>query len=472
MPRIRSSINKILTLFVGSTIGYKAYTYSSVEALDKSKVEQENYISSSTDVRQNNLIKLSKLENDTSSAKTNKLTKPRIKKCISQAKNIVERFMAINTVPGLCIGISYKGNTLWTKGFGFANLEQGSKCHENTVMRIASISKPLTMLLVAKLIDEGKLDLNKPISFYLKDKFPKKTWKNKPVEITVGQLASHLGGIRDYKSIGVDGQPLKSNSESFEFRGIIKHYNDVYESLQVFKDDDLIAEPGTDFNYTSFGWVLISAVVQSVLEKDQKFENYLVNTMLKQKLGMVNTYLDVNDSLIPNRANYYEKSKNSTFMNAPFVDNSYKWAGGGILSTIPDLLKFGNVMLYSYLGERNDPIYGNLKGFLKKETVKSLWTPVPACAPKIRNFMVSGMGWFVIDPKATKIECASCSEPPFAHVACHTGSAIGASSVLIILPEEEIVIAAFCNLGPISLYNICCDVIKIFLKELKPTNND
>ena len=45
---------------------------------------------------------------------------------------------------------------------------------------------------------------------------------------------------------------------------------------------------------------------------------------------------------------YYHKSKSGSLKNVPYVDNSWKWAGGGFLSTVGDLLRFGNAMMYSY----------------------------------------------------------------------------------------------------------------------------
>lgn len=71
------------------------------------------------------------------------------------------------------------------------------------------------------------------------------------------------------------------------------------------------------------------------------------------------------------RHSYYDKNENGRLVNAKLADTSYKWAGGGFVSTVGDLLKFGNVMLYSYQqGESDKP------GYLKSETVKEMWTPV------------------------------------------------------------------------------------------------
>merc|ERR1711902_250624 len=66
------------------------------------------------------------------------------------------------------------------------------------------------------------------------------------------------------------------------------------------------------------------------------------------ELGLNNTFLDENGPVIANRARYYFRDSNHILKNSPSVDNSYKWAGGGFLSTVGDLLKFGNAMLYSY----------------------------------------------------------------------------------------------------------------------------
>ena len=75
-------------------------------------------------------------------------------------------------------------------------------------------------------------------------------------------------------------------------------------------------------------------------------------------LGLLNTYLDKASPIIYNRSKYYVRDEHHRLKNAPYVDNSYKWAGGGFLSNVGDLVKFGNAMLYSYQqknGEQKKP---------------------------------------------------------------------------------------------------------------------
>lgn len=440
-------------LFVVSSLGAAVHSYVSVdESLNVSVLPP-------SDVIESNLHKLSKWKESYSHVKR---TKPEIKRSINESRSIIKRFMTAKSIPGLTVAVSHRGNLLWTKGFGLANVEQGSKCRDDTVMRIASISKPMTMLLVAKLVEDGKLDLDESIYTYLKDKFPKKYWDGEEVKITLRELASMTGGIRDYKIVKPShpkGIPFEDTPELF----IRVHYDSVYESLNIFKDDDLISRPGTNFTYTTLGWTLVSAVVQSVLD-GKAFETYWIH-LLRQQLGLHDTYLDVNDNLIFNRVNYYYLFNGTgPLMNAPSVDNSYKWAGGGLLSTAADVNRFGNIMLASFLGGKTHSSYGHVKGYLKESTVKELWTPVPITCDK--NCQCYGLGWFLVPPEIVKQQCPDDAEPPFDDIVHHTGRAIGASSILLILPKEEIVVAMICNLQATSLYDLAIDVSKVFLKHL------
>uniref|UniRef100_A0A915Q372 Beta-lactamase-related domain-containing protein n=1 Tax=Setaria digitata TaxID=48799 RepID=A0A915Q372_9BILA len=107
-----------------------------------------------------------------------------------------------NGVPGLSIGVTRNGRSIWKEGFGYADVEQLVPCKSDTVMRIASISKPITAALAARLVQSGKLDLDASIQNYVPD-FPKKKYKDKEVTITIRQLLSHTSGIRHYKTVTI-----------------------------------------------------------------------------------------------------------------------------------------------------------------------------------------------------------------------------------------------------------------------------
>lgn len=149
--------------------------------------------------------------------------------------------------------------------------------------------------------------------------------------------------------------------------------------------------------------------------------------------------------------------------NAPYVDNSYKWAGGGFLSTIDDLLKFGNAMLYSY--QQSD-------GYLNKDVAAMLWTPVTHTRLPWDVDGGYGMGWGVVQSQA---KFPFCNSRQF--YVSHTGGAIGASSVLLLLPRNSttptpsskdspsaqgIVVAVIVNMQSVGLNQTALEIAQLF----------
>jgi len=115
---------------------------------------------------------------------------------IKDFRTVAGNWMSTNSVPGIVVGLSIKGKTVFTEGFGYTDIENDVKTDESSVWRLASISKPLTSALVGLLIDKGKIDLNKSIHEYLpKSLYPNKSFNGKPEDITVRQVLSHTAGL-------------------------------------------------------------------------------------------------------------------------------------------------------------------------------------------------------------------------------------------------------------------------------------
>nr|XP_027200764.1 serine beta-lactamase-like protein LACTB, mitochondrial [Dermatophagoides pteronyssinus] len=364
------------------------------------------------------------------------------------------------TVPGFVIGISVRGRPVWIEGQGYADIENNVRCHRDTIMRIASISKSITATMLAKMVEDRKIDLDNSIYNYLNDgQFPRKQWQNEQVDITVRQLAAHLSGIRTYKEEETD-----KTKTDFDCPEVYQkdYFSSVTDSLRLFKDDPLVVKPGTKFHYSTYDYTLLAAVMENQMETKNFAKEF--QKFIRNELGLLNTYLDQNDQIIYNRSRYYyrdtKKPNNGQIQNVPYVDNSYKWSGGGLLSNVPDLLQFGNLLLYSYLG--TDPINGR-KGYLQRSTVDEMWKPLENSSPnwqkdKSRGY---GLGFSVIRNGHENCR-AFAAEPPFNNVAMHTGGAVGASSLLLIEPDSEIVVAIIVNLQhalPMSLIN---DIVKLF----------
>lgn len=232
-----------------------------------------------------------------------------------------------------------------------------------TVMRIASISKSITMAMLAKEMENGKVDIDLQVQSYVPE-FPKKYWEGKEVIITVRQLLAHLSGLRHYrKKQELDDKKNDndcSDSDLAEFYSQ-NHCDSVHKALEIFKEDELVCQPGSKYFYTTHGWTLISAVIEKIT--GTKFEKHAKRMF--QYWGLQNTYLDEHEPIIMNRARYYRRHRtDGHLINAPWVDNSCKWAGGGFLSTVQDLVRFAHIMLYSAQSD-------GTQAFLKRETIQA-----------------------------------------------------------------------------------------------------
>ncbi len=321
---------------------------------------------------------------------------PRHARLLAQVRDSVVALMHRYGAPGLTAAIAVDGQIIWAEGFGYADVENKTPVWPQTKMRVASVSKSLTSAAIGLLIEEGKLDLDAPIQRYVPE-FPEKRWP-----ITTRQLAGHLAGIRHYR-----GQEFLTQ----------KHYRSVIEALDVFKDDSLLFEPGTRFQYSSYGWNLISAVVERAA--GMPFLRFM-RTRVFEPLGMHETVAEHVDSLIWHRSRFY-MYRDSMLVNAPYVDNSVKWAGGGFLSTASDLVRFGSGLLEGRL--------------LKPETVQLLFTSQHTRSGKETHY---GIGWRV-------------GERLGRHFVWHTGGAVGGSSVLVLFPEAHVVVALITNLQGVRL---------------------
>lgn len=295
-------------------------------------------------------------------------------------------------VPGVTLAVAVDGKIVYAEGFGYADVEQRVPVWPTTKFRIASDSKPLTTAGLMLLVEQGKIDLDAPVQKYVPS-FP-----DKGAKITPRLLAGHLAGIRHYKNGEME---------------ISRHYESVAEGLKIFADDPLVSPPGKEFHYSSYGFNLLSAAMESAA--GENFLTYMHSNVFVP-LGLRHTVADQTAELIEQRARPYRKTDDGPLRNAPYVDNSYKWAGGGFLSTAEDLALFGSALLQP--------------GFLKPESLKLLFTSQKTTDGKETGY---GIGWFVGKSKSGQ------------KVYAHDGGAVGGSSRLILYPDARVVVAMICN---------------------------
>ncbi len=228
---------------------------------------------------------------------------------IAEADALIKTFVDSKNLPGMAVSIYLGDAMIWSKGFGYANIENQIPVDPSlTKFRIGSVSKTLTAAAMGDLMKKDRLDPDTIVQTYVPD-FPKKEF-----DITVRQVAGHTAGIRHYRGI--------------EFMSS-KLFKTVDEGLAIFEDDPLLFEPGTQYSYSSYGWNLISAVIEGASEED--FLGYMKQYVF-DPLEMNNTVPEWTNREIPNLTTFYVPDGDGNNV-APYVDNSYKWAGGGFVGT-------------------------------------------------------------------------------------------------------------------------------------------
>lgn len=329
---------------------------------------------------------------------------------IKEARDSVRALMSAKKIPGISVCISKHGKIIWAESFGYSDLELKTPVRLNTKFRVGSVSKAITAVGLARLMDAGKINLDSSVQHYVPF-FPLKKYP-----ITVRHLTSHTGGIRHY-------------ANQTEFLNTTAYYS-VKESIRIFKDDSLLFKPGTKHFYSSYGFNLLSAAMESAAAVP--FINYMQQEVFTP-LDMHNTTADYTDSIIPNRTRFYENRFNR-IINAPFVDNSNKWAGGGFLSTPIDLVKMGQALM--------------TKKFITDATVEQLWTPYKLSTGE-KN--IYGIGFRIETDNAGRKQVH------------HGGVASGSGALLMIYPDDGLIMAITYNLVPQNMRST--QIAHVFLKR-------
>jgi len=310
---------------------------------------------------------------------------------IQKYKDFLNLYMMLDRVPGLSVGF-LKDGVVWVEGFGYSDLENSVLAKPESAYRLASITKTITAMAVLQLVEMGKIDLDAEVQTYV-PYFPKKKWP-----VTIRQLLGHIGGISHYNN--------------YDREGHIKVHKTTQEALAIFQDFPLIAKPGSRYNYSSYGYNLLGAVVERA--SGQAYGDYIKKHIF-DPLGMTNSRLDDPVEIIPNRVRGYRLVQGQ-LKNSEYVDISSRFAGGGTRSTVVDLLKYAIGILDRKL--------------LQAETYRQMFTPMIL---KNGQYTTYGMGWNV--------------QPLNGHFRIHHGgSQAETRTFLLILPTERCAIAIASNL--------------------------
>ncbi|MGH1362167.1 MAG: serine hydrolase domain-containing protein [Calditrichia bacterium] len=353
-------------------------------------------------------------------------------KAIQSAAGKIDELKQGMGLPAVSVSVGLNGEVLWARATGFSDLAESIPVSINTKFRIGSVSKSVTSLALGKLYESGDLDLDAPIQTYV-PYFPGKAFP-----ITARQLASHTAGIRHYSAFSLHSFPPH---ETFNNR----RYNSVRESLTLFENDDLLFEPGSQFNYSTYGYTLLSAAIEGASGQD--FLTFM-QEMVFDDLSMLNTAPERNVKQLPNTATFYIPMM-GRYHEMFGVSLSCKWGGGGYLSTSTDLVKMVNALL--------------THNYLDSATVSLLFTPQKLSSGEM-NPQNYSMGW----RNATVTYSEFNGEPESFPVAHHGGQSGGSSAFLLIFPKQKLVVAMMTNINHSEKFrSTAYQVAKAFLLQME-----
>ena len=310
------------------------------------------------------------------------------------------------------------GEVIYKQAFGFANREWNIFNTTDTKFRLASVSKQFCSMLVMQFVQEGKINLDDKITDHLLD-YRSDTGDR----ITIHHLLAHQSGIKDFTS-------------SHDYRGGISRTSfGKDEFIKLHCMGDLANEPGTIYSYCNAGYCILGRIVEKV--SGQTFERNL-RTRIFDPLGMVNSGVDSNQSVIKKRASGYTLGSFG-IENAEFIEmDSTPGPAGGLYSTVEDM----------YLWDR--ALYTDK--LLNQTNRKIMFTPnrdVPEVkAAGGRPHSVYGYGWQIytrthpVTGRRTKvinhggaingfraIENRLVDDDAFVIVLCNQGDSYGGSNV-------------------------------------------
>ena len=322
----------------------------------------------------------------------------RYKKEISAVRNELSVYLMLNNIPGGSFAISKDGKLIYSESMGFASKDLEVPATRKTKFRIGELSELFTSLIYQMMVENGTLNSDSAVQAYIPD-YPLAPYKGTLNKITLTQLANHSSGIR------------KANPDEENWRGLNVS---IINGIEFFKNNPLDFAPGWFENPSSYNYNLLGAIMEK--GSGEKFPE-LLKKYVTDTLQLTNTEIDNPYRTVIGRTDFFDYNLVAQVVNATCQDFRYKAPSEGILSNAEDLVKFGNAVLNS------DKISKQVKERLFEKT--KLLGDFP---PNIAN------GWIIQRNNNFQLYYGK------------TGKVTGGGAVLLIIPDEKLVVAGTINL--------------------------
>jgi len=330
----------------------------------------------------------------------------------------IRRVMDSTKTPSISVAVARNGRIIWEEGFGYADVEHRTPATPTTLYSMASISKPITATGLMKLVEQGKIDLDRPANDYLGS--AKITGlAGSASDATVRRVMSHTAGL-----------PL--------------HYRFFYEGGSVTRPsmDEAITRyaitvypPGATYNYSNLGYGVLEEIIAKV--SGRPYEDFMRDEVFKP-LGMTTTTIGTGAGIANSAVRYTAQGK-----PIAFYDFDHR-AASAVYTSAHELVRFGMFHLEDHLKDQQ-PV-------LKDATLDAMHR-IATPGDTANGY---GLGWLIGNEQGMR-------------VVSHTGGMPGVATTLKLYPQHNVAIVALANTSGAAPHRIAVDIAAAVLPGYKAT---
>ena len=318
--------------------------------------------------------------------------------------------------PSLAVAVAQHGDIRWEEGFGWADRAERRPADEHTPYSLASISKPITATGLMVLKERGKLDLDLPINQYLGEA-KVKAWIGNADDATVRRVANHSSGLPLHYHFFYDDEPYPRPP--------------MDETIRRY--GHLIAVPGERYQYANLGYGLLDYVISRI--SGQTYSDYMRSEVFVP-LGMIRTSVNIVPGLDAYAATRYSPNGSPI----PFYDFDHPGASA-VFSSAHDLVRFGMFHLKAHLADQ--------KAILSDDTIDEMRRPTS----EVSAGHGYGVGWAIAEDTMGYRSIS------------HGGGMGGVSTLLTLIPSEQIVVTVLSNASSPLPGMISQEILSVLLPE-------
>lgn len=339
---------------------------------------------------------------------------------LAELEKTIEAELASSKTPGAAVVVVKGDKVVFAKGFGVTSSENGASVTADTLFRMGSTTKMFTAAAVMSLVDAGKLKLDAPVGYYVKNLPPKVSG------LTLHQLLSQSSGLRDMNPA------VNSNDDA-----------GLKQNIAAWKDDVFFTEPNKIYSYSSANYWLAGLIAEEINGKPY---SETVAALVLRPLGMNRSTLRPFEAMTYPLALGHDIKNGSAAVIRPIDNNTAKFPGGSLYSSVNELARFAIAMLNG--GRLED------RRILAPAVVENLQKPQFYLPGEERAFY--GYGLLGYEDRGVK-------------TVSHGGVSRGYGSTIFLAPDQKVAVIVLANSNGQTLPKSRRKAMEMFL-PLKPEN--